>query len=147
MKTDFQVKVQNKTSNGEVCPHNGLQMKAEMRSNSGAVVHGEVEDHGDGTYTTTLIPQTAGPHQLLITLNGQHVQNSPHDLNVLAVHDDNKYDCKTLGNIQKVIKCPVAPCNVAIHDNGDFYVATAIGCIYAFDKNGNPQKAVGTRAL
>ena len=147
VKTDFQVKVQNKTSNGEVFPHGGLQMKAEMRSNSGAVVHGEVKDHGDGTYTTTLIPQTAGPHQLLITLNGQHVQNSPHDLNVLAVHDDNKYDCKTLGNVQQVIKCPVAPCSVAIHDNGDLYVATATGYIYAFDKNGHPQKAVGTRKL
>ena len=80
-------------------------------------------------------------------MNGQHVQNSPHDLNVLAVHDDNKYDCKTLGNVQQVIKCPVAPCSVAIHDNGDLYVATATGCIYAFDKNGHPQKAVGTRKL
>ena len=146
VKTDFEVKVESKTSNGEVCPHSGLQMKAEMRSNTGAVVHGEVEDHGDGTYTTTLIPQTAGPHQLLITLNGQHVQNSPHDLYVLAVHDDNKYDCKTLGIIQKVIKCPDAPCSVAIHGR-DFYVATATGCIYVFDNNGDPQKAVGTRKL
>ena len=146
VKTDFEVKVESKTSNGEVCPHSGLQMKAEMRSNTGAVVHGEVEDHGDGTYTTTLIPQTAGPHQLLITLNGQHVQNSPHDLYVLAVHDDNKYDCKTLGIIQKVIKCTVAPCSVAIHGR-DFYVATATGCIYVFDNYGDPQKAVGTRKL
>ena len=146
VKTDFHVKVESKTSNGEVCPHGGLQMKAEIRSNTGAVVHGEVEDHGDGTYTTTLIPQTAGPHQLLITLNGQHVQNSPHDLYVLAVHDDNKYDCKTLGNIQQVIKCPVAPCSVAIHGR-DFYVATATGCIYVFDTNGHPLKAVGTREL
>ncbi|KAL5503166.1 hypothetical protein EMCRGX_G010074 [Ephydatia muelleri] len=144
VKTDFEVKVESKTSNGEVCPHSGLQMMAEMRSNTGAVVHGEVEDHGDGTYTTTLIPQTAGPHQLLITLNGQHVQNSPHDLYVLAVHDDNKYDCKTLGIIQKVIKCTVAPCSVAIHGR-DFYVATATGCIYVFDNNGDPQKAVGNK--
>ena len=87
VKTDFHVKVESKTSKGTVYPHGGLQMKAEMRSNTGAVVHGEVEDHGDGTYTTTLIPQTAGPHQLLITLNGQHVQNSPHDLNVLHTFD------------------------------------------------------------
>eukprot|EP00731_Ephydatia_muelleri_P007133 Em0003g1381a len=147
VKTAFLVKVESKTSNGEVCPHGGLQLKAEMRSNTGAVVHGEVEDHGDGTYTTTLIPQTAGPHQLLITLNGQHVQNSPHDLNVLAVHDDNIYDCSTLGNVQQVIKCPNGPCSVAIHDNGDLYVATATGCIYVFDKNGNPQKDVGTHRL
>ena len=138
VKTDFQVKVQSKTSNGEVCPHSGLQMKAEMRSNNGAVVHGEVEDHGDGTYTTTLIPQTAGPHQLLITLNGQHVQNSPHDLNVLHT-----YDYKTLGNVQQVIKCHSVPCSVAIHDSGDFYVATATGCIYGFYKTDYPQTYLG----
>ena len=36
------------------------------------VVYGEVEDHRDGTYTITLAPQTAGPHQLVITINGQH---------------------------------------------------------------------------
>ena len=47
-------------------------MKAEL-SHDGAVVPGEVEDHGDGTYTITLTSQTACPHQLLITMDGQHV--------------------------------------------------------------------------
>ena len=52
----------------------------------GAVVYGEVEDHRDGTYTITFTPQTAGPHQLVITMDGQHVQNSPHDLDVKSKH-------------------------------------------------------------
>ena len=140
VKTDFHVKVESKTSKGTVCPHGGLQMKAEMRSNSGAVVHGEVEDHGDGTYTTTLIPQTAGPHQLLITLNGQHVQNSPHDLNVLHT-----YDYKTLGHAQQVIKCRSGPFCVAIHDNGDLYVGAFADCIYVFDTTGHLKKIIGSR--
>ncbi|KAL5503126.1 hypothetical protein EMCRGX_G010032 [Ephydatia muelleri] len=139
VKTDFHVKVESKTSKGTVCPHGGLQMKAEMRSNTGAVVHGEVEDHGDGTYTTTLIPQTAGPHQLLITLNGQHVQNSPHDLNVLHT-----YDYKTLGHAQQVIKCRSAPYCVAIHDNGDLYVGALEDCIYVFDTTGHLKKIIGS---
>eukprot|EP00731_Ephydatia_muelleri_P008265 Em0004g603a len=48
-------------------------VQGEMRSktHNGAVVYGEVEDHRDGTYTITLTPQTAGPHQLLITMDGQ----------------------------------------------------------------------------
>eukprot|EP00731_Ephydatia_muelleri_P038753 Em0893g1a len=48
-------------------------VKGEMRSktHNGAVVYGEVEDHRDGTYTITLTPQMAGPHQLLITMDGQ----------------------------------------------------------------------------
>eukprot|EP00731_Ephydatia_muelleri_P007090 Em0003g1338a len=139
VKTDFHVKVESKTSKGTVYPHGGLQLKAEMRSNTGAVVHGEVEDHEDGTYTTTLIPQTAGPHQLLITLNGQHVQNSPHDLNVLHT-----FDCKTLGHVQQVIKCRSAPYCVAIHDNGDLYVGAWEDCIYVFDTTGHLKKIIGS---
>ena len=139
VKTDFHVKVESKTSKGTVYPHGGLQMKAEMRSNTGAVVHGEVEDHGDGTYTTTLIPQTAGPHQLLITLNGQHVQNSPHDLTVLHT-----YDYKTLGHVQHLIKCRSGPYCVAIHDNGDLYVGASENCIYVFDTTGHLKKIIGS---
>ena len=73
------------TSKGEKYPCGGLQVKAELRSKShdGAVVPGEVEDHGDGTYTITLTPQTAGPHQLLVTMDGQYVQNSHCDLDVI----------------------------------------------------------------
>eukprot|EP00731_Ephydatia_muelleri_P036509 Em0268g1a len=71
--TRYHVKVQSKTSKGEEYPHGGVEMKGEMRSktHNGAVVYGEVEDHRDGTYTITLTPQTAGPHQLLITMDGQ----------------------------------------------------------------------------
>ena len=78
------VKVESMTSKGERYPYGGLQVSAELRpkSHDGAVVPGEVEDHGDGTYAITLTPQTAGPHQLLITMDGQHVLNSPCDLDV-----------------------------------------------------------------
>eukprot|EP00731_Ephydatia_muelleri_P008167 Em0004g505a len=71
--TRYHVKVQSKNSKGEEYPHGGVEVKGEMRSktHNEAVVYGEVEDHRDGTYTITLIPQTAGPHQLLITMNGQ----------------------------------------------------------------------------
>eukprot|EP00731_Ephydatia_muelleri_P034056 Em0045g41a len=77
-------------------------VKGEMRSktHNGAVVYGEVEDHRDGTYTITLTPQTAGPHQLLITMDGHHVQNSPNDLDVRS-----KRDYHTLCNAQQVIQC------------------------------------------
>ena len=75
------------TSKGERYPYGGLHVKAELRpkSHDGAVVPGEVEDHGDGTYTITLTPQTAGPHQLLITMDGQHIQKSPCDLDMRQV--------------------------------------------------------------
>eukprot|EP00731_Ephydatia_muelleri_P032960 Em0024g504a len=82
VKERYCVQVESMTSKGERYPYGGLQVKAEL-SHDGAVVPGEVEDHGDGTYTITL---TSGPHQLLITLDGKHVQISSFDLDVRTMY-------------------------------------------------------------
>ena len=88
--TRFMAKVQSKTKEWDGYPHGGVQVKAEMRSKAhdGAVLCGEVEDHKDGTYTITLTPEMGGPHQLLITMDGQHVQMSPYDLDVMDITKD-----------------------------------------------------------
>eukprot|EP00731_Ephydatia_muelleri_P034697 Em0072g15a len=139
--TRYHVKVRSKTSKGEECPHGGVEVKGEMRSktHNGAVVYGEVEDHRDGTYTITLTPQTAGPHQLLITMDGQHVQNSPNDLDVRPIRD-----YRILCNAQQVIQCNRPRC-VAIHDNGDIYVGSENHHIYVFDQTGQLKNTIGSR--
>ena len=136
----YSVKVETKSSEGERYPYGGLQVKAELRSKShdGAVVPGKVEDHGDGTYTITLTPQAAGPHQLLITMDGEHVQGSPHDLDV-------RPNYSTLCNPQQVISCSGRPTGIAIHDSGDIYVA----CwdddrIRVFDQGGHEKRTIGS---
>ena len=136
----YHVKVQIKTSKGEECPHGGVEVKGEMRSktHNGAVVYGVVEDHRDGTYTITLTPQTAGPHQLLITMDGQHVQNSPNDLDVRP-----KRDYRILCNAQQVIQCNRPLC-IAIHDNGDIYVGSDDDCIYVFDQTVQLKNTIGS---
>ena len=138
--TRYHVKVQSKTSMGEEYPHGGVEVKGEMRSktHNGAVVYGEVEDHRDGTYTITLTPQTAGPHQLLITMDGQHVQISPNDLDVRP-----KRDYHTLCNAHQLIQCN-SPLCVAIHDSGDIYVGSYDHCIYVFDQTGQLKNTIGS---
>ncbi|KAL5496613.1 hypothetical protein EMCRGX_G012931 [Ephydatia muelleri] len=139
--TRYHVQVQSKTSKGEEYPHGGVEVKGEMRSktHNGAVVYGEVEDHSDGTYTITLTPQTAGSHQLLITMDGQHVQNSPSDLDVRP-----KRYYHTLCDAQQVIQCNRPAC-VAIHDNGDIYVGSLDNCIYVFDPTGQLKNTIGRK--
>ena len=131
------MKLEARMLNGERYLRGGVQVEAEMRSktHNGAVVYGEVEDHRDGTYTITLTPQTAGPHQLVITMDGQHVQNSPHDLDVTY--------SLTLCNAQQVIRCSHPLC-VAIHDNGDIYVGSWDHCIYVFDQTGQLKNTIGS---
>ena len=136
VKERYCVKVESVTSKGERYPYGGLQVRAEL-SHDGAVVPGEVEDHGDGTYTITFSPQTAGPHQLLITMDGQHVQNSPCDLDV-----GTKYS--TLCNPEQVIKCS-RPDSIAIHDSGDIYVSCLDDhCIRVFDQAGQHKRTIGS---
>ena len=136
----YSVKVETKSSEGERYPYGGLQVKAELRpkSHDGTVVPGKVEDHGDGTYTITLTPQAAGPHQLLITMDGEHVQGSPHDLDVRPSYS-------TLCNPQQVITCSGSPYGIAIHDSGDIYVASNDNSIHVYDQGGHEKRTIGSR--
>ena len=135
----YHVKVETKTSKGERYPCGGVQVKAELRpkSHDGAVVLGQVEDRGDGTYTITLTPQTAGLHQLVITVDGHHVQGSPYDLEV-------KSDYTSLCDVQQVIKVNDPLC-VAIHKNGDIYVGSYDHHIYVFDQGGHLKHTIGSK--
>ena len=135
----YSVKVETKSSEGERYPYGGLQVKAELRpkSHDGAVVPGKVEDHGDGTYTITLTPEAAGPHQLLITMDGEHVQGSPHDLDVRPSYS-------TLWNPQQVISCSGGPLGIAIHDSGDIYVASDDNSIHVYDQGGHEKRTIGS---
>ena len=139
--TRYNIKIQSMTSEEAEYPHGGVEVKGVMRSttNNGAAVYGEVEDHRDGTYTLTLTPQTAGPHQLLITMDGQHVQNSPNDFDVRP-----KREYRTLCNAQLVIRCHRPRC-VAIHDDGDIYVGSEDHCIYVFNHTGQLKNTIGSR--
>ena len=140
VKKMYCVKVETMTSKGERYPYGGLQVKAELRpkSQDGAVIPGEVEDHGDGTYTISLTPQTAGPHQLLITMDGQQVQKSPCDLYVRR-----KYTI--LCNPDQVINWSGDLAGIAIHDSGDIYVScVSDNCIEVFDQAGQQRRTIGS---
>ena len=136
-KTDrvYQAELVTVGSTGEPYPYGGLNVKAELRSED--VIPGEVEDHGDGTYTITLTPQTPGPHQLVITMDDQHVQESPYNLDVKL------WDYRTLCDAQQEIKVNKPRC-VAVHHSGDIYVGSDDNCIYVYSQNGHLKNTIGS---
>ena len=138
VSTMHYIKVETISSTGERYPYGGQLVKVELKpkSHDGLAVSGDVVDHRDGTYTITLTPQTAGPHQLVVKMDGQHVLQSPFDLTV-------KSDYTTLHDPKQVIDLSTRPyCTAVIYGKGEVYVGTD-DHVYVLDSNGNLKDTIG----
>ena len=137
-KCCIKLKTMSSRRNGYPC--GGLQIKAELRPNSHdePVLYGEVEDLGDGTYTITLTPQTAGLHQFHITMDGQHVQGSPFNLRVRGDY--------TSLHAPHQITCINKPYCVAVGKDTKIYVGSGDDHLSMFDqKGGHLIKTIGRK--
>ena len=145
VNTVYTLKVTARDSNGRKYPHGGVKIdvRAELRpiANDQRTSHGKSENHWDGTYTITLTPQTTGPHQLHITMDGQHIKNSPYDLQVRK----SKLDYSAgLGNPQLDVRV-TSPLCIAIHKkSGDIFVGSEANCIYVYSKDGAQKTTIGS---
>ena len=135
----YRIRVYTRTSKGDAYKYGGLLVEAKLCPVSdGLGVSGSGEDHGNGTYTITLTPQTVGPHELRVTMNGTHIRESPREIDVRP-----KRDYNTLYNAQHVINISGPYC-VAVHDNGDLYVASSSHSICVFDqRSGHLKNTIG----
>eukprot|EP00731_Ephydatia_muelleri_P020069 Em0012g894a len=145
VNTVYTLKVKARDSNGRKYPHGGVKIdvRAELRpiANDQLTSHGRSENHWDGTYTITLTPQTTGPHQLHITMDGQHIKNSPYDLQVRK----SKLDYSAgLGNPQLHVSI-TSPLCIAIHKkSGDIFVGSEANCIDVYSKDGAQKTTIGS---
>ena len=147
----YELFLESKTPSGEKLTNGGLYVKAVLKpySKEEGDVYGEVGDNRDGTYTINLTPRTNGLHQVCITMNGQHVQNSPCDVEVKGMRAKcgrrkTRNYATTVKNVQLTIPAVGFPWQVSVHDNGTTYISD-IGnlCIHAFDSLGNKKLVIG----
>ena len=136
----YQVKVETKDSEGQTYDHGGMQVLAEIKVGLYQTVAGKVEDHMDGTYTITFISQMSGPHQLLITMDGEHIRNSPYDLKVRA----SKPDYRTISGPKQLNTNITSPLCMAIHNSGDIFIGSESNCIYVFKQAGVQKAVIGS---
>ena len=143
LNSPFQLKVKSLDSSGQKYLLGDLQVAAKIQPQVSGyqAVEGQVEDHEDGTYTITLTPLTAGPHQLLITIDGQDINNSPYNLEVR--HSKPNYN--TMNGGYKVLNTSImSPLCIAIHENGDMFIGSEINCIYVLDQKGVQKSVIGS---
>ena len=101
-------------------------------------VKGETTDNGDGTYMISLTPTTTGEHELAVSINGQPIKRSPF---VISVNQARVY---TSLSCQQNYNTALTPWDVAVHDDGDLYVA-AYGAhsIYVLSQTGSHKTTIG----
>ncbi|KAL5505400.1 hypothetical protein EMCRGX_G006824 [Ephydatia muelleri] len=150
--TPYQLKVEAFDSSGQKYLHGELHVSAKIQSKKfqhkrnfpacPQVIEGKVEDHSDGTYTITLTPLTAGPHNLYITIDGQNIKNIPYDLEVRGA----KPNYSTINNGPHQLNTSItSPLCIAIHENGDLFIGGEANCIYVLDQNGVQKSVIGSK--
>jgi len=100
-------------------------------------VEPHVVDNNDGTYTVTYEPTEVGDYKIDVSLDGQHIKDSPHSVNVregtevglsgfgsftlTVVAKDKKGNAKTFGgdNFEVSITGPAEHIDVKAYDNED----------------------------
>lgn len=146
----YELFLESKSPNDEKLMNGGLYIKAILKTynKDEEDVVGDVEDKRDGTYSIVFTPLTNGLHQLCITMNGQHVHNSPCDVEVKGTRAKRgrkmTRNYTAIKNVQLTI--PVGfPWHVSVHDNGTVYI-TDIGnlCIHVLDSLGNRKMIIGS---
>ena len=133
---EMRVKVITRDSSGKELTTGGATVKATLSCNKEEC---PVIDNGDGTYTVSVIPQQLGQHQLSITVNGQHVQNTPFNITVVPQRDYTE-----LKDPVQIITGINRPISIAFSDDGEMFV-TSNGdhCVHVFDTSGNKLTIIG----
>ena len=133
---EMRVKIITRDSSGKELDNGGSAVRAVLSCNEEEC---RVTDNKDGTYFVTVIPQQLGQHQLSITIDNQHIQNSPFSLTIVPQRDYTKLKepVQTITGINE-------PRYIAFSDNGDMFV-TSDHCIHVYDKSGNKKTTIGSK--
>ena len=133
----MRVKIITRDSSGKESDNVGSAVRAVLSCNEEEC---SVTNNDDGTCYVTVIPQQLGQHQLSITIDNQHIQNSPFSLTIVPQRDYTKL--KQPVQTIKDIRCPRY---IAFSDNGDMFVTSGVDhCIHVYDKSGNKKTTIGS---
>ena len=134
----MKVRVVTRDGKGKELKDGGARVRVRLSSNE--EIGSLATDNSDGTYLSSVVPQQLGQHQLSITVNSQHIQNSPFTLDIVPQRDYTKF-----GNPVQTITGINRPRYIAFSDNGDMFVTSATDhCIHVYDKNGKKKATIGS---
>ena len=115
------IKVVAKDKQGKQLSKGGDEVEAKLvqTGSQGPPVTGKTIDHGDGTYSVSVTPQTVGEHELHVTLAHGHVRGSPFKYSIT----NPRVTPYTALSAQHPISSYKNPYNVAVTEEGNIAVA------------------------
>ena len=120
-----------KDSNGDRYLKGGSQVSVQLKSFTGDVTSGEVNDNNDGSYMASFVAGQVGEAKVSVCINGEKIKGSPYSIvvrNYRAIDQPSKM-VNNNGSMGK-------PWGVAFGRNGLWAVADQSNhCVYIFDDN------------
>ena len=129
------VVTRNKEGKPYGCGRERVEAKLILKGSQEPAIKGEANDHGDGSYTVSVIAQSVGEH---VTIRGSHVRGSP-----FIWHVSRNRTNKLFTNKQ-CIPTNKAPVDVAVTEDGCLVVAEqASHTVTLYTKTGNSVHSFG----
>ena len=115
------IKVVVRDEAGQRFGHGGEKVEAKLvvQGSPTSAITGETTDHGDGSYSATVTPQSTGQHELQVTSSYSHVRGSPFKIHVVSPR---KGGYTTL-SAQQYVNTFSHPFDVAVTEVGQLAVA------------------------
>ena len=115
------IKVVARDEAGQRFGHGGEKVEAKLvvQGSQTPAITGETTDHGDGSYSAIVTPQSTGQHELQVTIAYGHVRGSPFKFHVISPMKGGH----TILSAQQYVNTFSHPLDVAVTEAGQLAVA------------------------
>ena len=137
------IKVTARDEEDELYPYGGevVEAKLSLMGSQEPVIRGKASDHGDGIYSVSFTAQSAGEHELQVTIASHHIRGSPF---TLTARQPRTTPYTSLA-CQKSISTNSTPWDVAVTEDGYLAVAEyGYHTVSLYSVNGQRQFSFGT---
>ena len=123
-------KIIAKNSKGKNCTKGGSKVSVQLKSFTGDVTAGQVNDNNDGSYMASFVAEQVGEAKVLVCINGEKIKGSPYSIAVGRNYQAIDKPSKIVNNNGSMGQL----WGVAFGRNGLWAVAEQTNnCVYIFD--------------
>ena len=97
-----------------------IEAKLILKHSQDPAIQGVITDHGDGSYSVSITAQSAGEHELHVTIDSNHIRGSPFKYHVMQARQT---PYTSISGAQQYISTNSNPFDVAVINEGHLAVA------------------------